>query len=254
MNGKLPAERGLAVKAVRPLSAFLFWLIIWQLAAAVTGSALILPSPASVVRALLRLIVTGAFWLAAGASLLRIVCGFAAGSVIGAVLAVLTAASGVCKTLFSPAIRVIRATPVASFIILVLLWTARALVPGIISCLMVIPVVWGQLSAAIEGVDQKLLEMAAAYRFGTLKKLKLIYIPSVLPHFTSACLTAQGLAWKSGIAAEVLCLPKSSVGTRLYYSKLYLNTDELFAWTLAVILLSFALEAVCKRLLRGAKP
>ena len=228
------------------LAALCFWVLLWALAAFITGKGLILPSPAAVVSALIRLGRTSAFWISAGLSLLRIACGFLAGALIGIALAALTSVSKLARTLLAPAIRVVRATPVASFIILVLLWTTRALVTGVIAALMVIPVVWGQLSAAIESVDPGLLELARVYRFGRWKTFRLVYLPSVLPQLSAACLTAQGFAWKSGVAAEVLCLPRNSIGTQLYYAKLYLNTDDLFAWTLTVILLSFLLEALCR--------
>jgi NitT/TauT family transport system permease protein len=107
---------------------------------------------------------------------------------------------------------------------------------------MVIPIVWGSLCTAITETDKDLLEMAKLYRFGTTKTIRLIYVPSALPLFKSACNTSIGLSWKSGIAAEVLCLPRFSVGTYLYYSKIYLETPSLFAWTAVVIILSFALE------------
>ena len=61
--------------------------------------------------------------------------------------------------------------------------------------------------------------------------------------------TAIGLAWKSGVAAEVLCLPKAAIGTQVYYSKIYLETPSLFAWTAVVIVLSMLLERIVRRLL-----
>ncbi|MGI5935628.1 MAG: ABC transporter permease [Oscillospiraceae bacterium] len=237
-------------KLARTLGPIVFWLVVWQCAAMMVDRELILPSPLSTLRTLFELAQERQFWISAGFSLLRIFCGFASGVVLGAGLAVLTAISRAADALISPVIRVVRATPVASFIILVLLWISRVMVPAFISMLMVIPIVWEALSTAIGETDGELLEMARAYDFGRLKTVKLVYIPSVLPSFTSACLTAQGLAWKSGVAAEVLCLPRSAVGTELYYSKVYLETPVLFAWTAVVVVLSFLLEKLCRLAIR----
>ena len=239
-------------KLIRTLGPIFFWLVIWQLAAMIVGKELILPSPLSTLRTLFELAQGREFWIAAGHSLLRIFCGFIAGVILGAGLAILTSISGTADALISPVIRIVRATPVASFIILVLLWISRFMVPAFIAMLMVILVIWEALSSTIRETDGDLLEMARAYEFGRLKTLRLVYIPSVLPSFTSACLTAQGLAWKSGVAAEVLCLPPSSVGTELYYSKIYLETPSLFAWTAVVVILSFLLEKLCRLALRRA--
>ena len=244
----------------RALLPLVFWLGVWQLAGWLVersvegrGNELLLPYPTSVAKALLRLVVTGDFWRSVGASLLRIFYGLAAGVLTGSLLAALTAAIPLADQLLSPAIRVIRATPVASFILLILLWTSRDAVPVIVSALMVLPVVWETMSQGIAAVDGKLLELARAYRFSRWKTAKLIYLPSLKPYFSAALTNAVGLAWKSGSAAEVLCLPKAALGSRIYQAKLYLEIPELFAWTVTVVCLSLALEKLLGLALRKQK-
>jgi NitT/TauT family transport system permease protein len=151
-------------------------------------------------------------------------------------------------TLLSPAIRVVRATPVASFIILALLWLGKARVPAFASALMVTPVIWQAAAAALRETDGDLLEMARIYGFGRLKTLRLIYIPSIRSQWSAACATAMGLAWKSGIAAEVICQVRPTIGEELYSAKIYVETPSLFAWTAVVICLSLVLENVLARL------
>ena len=73
-----------------------------------------------------------------------------------------------------------------------------------------------------------------------------LYLPSVLPYFASACITALGLAWKSSVAAEVLSVTKKSIGEKLFLSNLYLESAELLAWTVVVILLSIGMESLIK--------
>ena len=242
-----------AGKLLRGLLPVLFWLAVWQLAAWLVelsvegrGNELLLPYPTSVAGSLIRLAGEGAFWKTVGASLLRIMTGMIGGTAAGIVLAVLTSASKWCDRLLSPGIRVIRATPVASFILLVLLWTGRDSVPVVIAGLMVLPVVWENFARGIGATDRQLLEMAKAYRFSFLKTLRLIYLPSIRPYFSAALTTAMGLAWKSGAAAEVLCLPKLAIGTRIYNSKLYLEIPDLFAWTVVVVTLSLILEKLLR--------
>ncbi len=232
-----------------------FWLGVWQLTAAAVGSALLLPSPGDVLLTLRGLVVEPVFWQTAFISLVRIFAGLLAGIALGTVLAVLTTRFYWADLLLSPAVKVVRATPVVSFIILVLLWVESGRVPGVMSALMVLPIVWGNVSVGIVKTDPLLLELCSAYRFGAVKKFRILYVPSVLPYFASGCNTALGLAWKAGVAAEVLCLPKLAIGTRLNYSKLYLEIPALFAWTLVVIILSFLLEwgvgSVFKRMGKG---
>lgn len=230
-----------------------FWLGVWQFGACLVelhvqgrGNELLLPYPATVLASLAGLACAPVFWETVLASLGRILGGMAAGTLAGALLAALTCASPWADRLFSPAIRVIRATPVTSFILLVLLWTGRNSVAVIISALMVLPVVWSNLSRGIRETDRQLLELARAYRFSAPKTVKLIYLPSLRPYFLSAVTTGMGLAWKSGVAAEVLCLPKRAVGTQIYNSKLYLEIPDLFAWTVVVVVLSLALEKLLR--------
>lgn len=235
--------------ATRFLLPPVFWLGVWQFAAYSVdraleghGNELLLPYPATVFLSLLELARELSFWETVLTSLLRILAGMAVGTALGVMLAVMACMSRTADALLSPAVQVIRATPVASFILLVLLWTDRDRVPVIIAGLMVLPVIWGNLVRGIRETDLKLLEMARAFRFSRQKTLRLIYIPSVRPYFLSGVVTSMGLAWKSGVAAEALCLPVSAIGTQIYNTKYYLETPELFAWTLMVILLSLALE------------
>lgn len=228
----------------------LFWLLVWQAASMAVGSGLLLPGPAETAKALSQLAVTAGFWGSIAASLTRVLLGMVLGSCAGVLLAGLTSAFSWADLLLAPAIRAVRAAPVASFILLILLWTSRTAVPGVIAGLMVMPVVWSAVCRGVARTDPKLLEMARAYRFGRLKTLRLIYLPSVKPFLAGGLNTAMGLAWKSGVAAEVICRPRVAIGARIYDAKLTLETPELFAWTGTVIVLSLCLECLMSRLLR----
>ena len=237
-----------AKKMLRAVIPPVFWLGVWQLAAFAVGKELLLPGPAAVGRSLLALARTADFYLSAGATLGRVFLGLLWGGLAGGLLAFLTRFSPWADAVVSPAVRVVRATPVVYFIMLVYLWVARSAIPWVISGLMVLPVMWGSLSAGLAHMDEKLLELGRAYRFSPLKRLRLIWLPSLRPHFSAGLLTAFGLAWKSGVAAEVLCPPDRAVGSRLQQAKLGLETADLLAWTLTVAALSLTLE----RLLRKA--
>lgn len=240
-------------KLLKWAAPLVFWLGVWQLAALAVGWELLLPGPLAVGERLLALAGTADFWLSVGATLGRVFLGLAWGTLAGTALAFLTHASPWAARIISPAIRVVRATPVVSFILLVYLWVARAAIPWVISGLMVLPVVWGALSAGLGGMDEQLLELARAYRFSRLKTLRLVCLPALRSHFSAGLLTAFGLAWKSGVAAEVLCPPPQAIGSRIQQAKLGLETAELLAWTLAIAALSLALEGVLRRVLERGR-
>ena len=229
-----------------------FWFGLWFVLAKKTGSELLLPSPVAVFRRFFELLGEKELYNAAGKTILRIFTGFVAGTAAGTLLAVITARGGIASAVLSPAGKVIKATPVASFIVLALLWLQSDRIPSFIVFLMVTPIIWDALATAIRSTDRELLEMARTYRFGIVKTVWRVYLPSVFPAYLSALTTALGLGWKAGIAAEVLCLPKLSIGRSLYYSKIYLETVDLFAWTMLVILLSVIMEALLKLAVRKA--
>ncbi|MBR3289399.1 MAG: ABC transporter permease [Clostridia bacterium] len=219
-----------------------FWLAVWEGLSRLVAAELLLPSPRQVAAAGWRLVQTAPFWHAASLSLLRIVIGFVAAVAVGSLLAMCTARSKLVRSLTAPLLHVVRAAPVASFIILALVWLKTNRLPTFISFLMVLPVVWSNVEQGIRETDPKLLEMAQVYRLSRWNTFRLIRLPSVMPYALAAMRTGLGFAWKSGIAAEVICRPKPSVGGSLYDAKLYLETPEVFVWTAAVVLLSVLLE------------
>lgn len=234
-----------------PLPATLFWGLVWQLGAAALNNPLLLPSPVRVLRCLLGLMGTAAFWQITAASLGRILLGVLGGIGLGIILAVAVCGLPWLDALIAPVMNTIQATPVASFTILVLIWLRRDFVPVLICGMMVLPIVFRTVCTAIRMTDRQLLEMARVYRLPLHTVLQRIYGPSVLPHFRSACASAIGLGWKAGIAAEVLTVPRQSIGRMISESKLYLQTEELFAWTLAVVCFSMLLQKGMLWLLKG---
>jgi NitT/TauT family transport system permease protein len=226
------------------------WIGIWQLAYMIVREDVLIASPAQVVVTLVRLVGESEFWLSAGNSLLRVMSGFLLAVVTGICLAALTSFSSAAREFFTPAITAIKTTPVVSFIILALVWLKRDLVSVFISFLMVLPVVWTNISQGIARTDKHLLEMGSVFHFSKIKMLRSIYIPSVMPYFIAAFTTGLGLAWKAGIAAEVIGIPMHSIGQHLYNAKIYLETADLFAWTVVVILLSMLVEHTLVRLIQ----
>lgn len=229
-------------EALLRISGALLALLVWQLASMALDQQLFLASPVTVAKKLWELMGTLEFYLTLGRSLLNIVIGFLCAAVVGSALGALSYKSGAAKVLLRPYISVIKATPVASFIILVLiLWGSRSL-SAIISFLMVLPVFYTNVLGGLNSVESERFEAAEVFGMARSDRFRFIYLPYLLPHFTAACSVGLGMAWKSGVAAEVVGLAAGSIGEKLYEAKLYLDTAELFAYTAAGVLLSIALE------------
>jgi len=184
------------------------------------------------------------FWKAVGFSFARINLGFILAMVSGIVLGTLSYVFKPIRGLLKLPVSVIKATPVASFIILVLIWVPSKNLSVFISFLMTFPVMYTNISEGLASMDGKMLEMAQVFGLPFGKKLRFIYIPFVIPYFKAACSLALGLCWKAGIAAEIIGLPRGSMGEKLYEAKIYLNTPEMFAWTVTIIVISVTFEKV----------
>lgn len=225
-----------------------FWIILWQIIHLFIAQNILVPSPFSVFKRLLELCAESSFWGSVLISLSRVVSGLVLGTVLGIFLAVLTAKSTVLKSLFAPVLHIIKATPVASFIILAILWLSVENVPSFTAMLIVLPAIWANTEKGILSVDKKLLEMGKAFRLSKKQIFFRITVPSVKPFFNAALNSAVGMAWKAGIAAEFICPHGKSIGAALHDSKINFETTDTFAWTVAVIILSVLLEKAILRL------
>lgn len=238
----------LAKKPVRYTLITAIWLLVWQGVSMLINEEILFVSPLSVVLTLSQLVQEGEFWLSLFASVGRVFGGFALGYVISFLLAAVAHRFAFFKDLISPIISIVKATPVASFIILALMWIGNSVVPVFISMLMVIPIVWSNTLAGLENIDGGLLEMAKVFKMPTFKRVRLIYFPSIFPYMLSASGSGLGLCWKAGIAAEVICRSMHSIGNQIWETKYYIQTNEMFAWTAVVVIMSVIFDAIIRKL------
>lgn len=226
-----------------------FWIGVWWLASWRVGKPLLFPSPATVLQRLLDLMQTKEFYQITANSLWNVLLGILTAVLLGCVLAIATYKIAILREALLPVMTVIKATPVASFIILALIWMGAANVPTFITVLIVLPIVWTNLDEGLGKIDPLLIEVTKLYKMPFIKRIKLLFLPSVKPYFVSACRTSLGLAWKAGIAAEIIARPRNSIGTMIGDAKQYIMTEDMFAWTLTVIILSLVIEFLFATLL-----
>ena len=230
----------------------LFWFGVWEVLSLIIGKPLLFPSPIDVIEKLFNLIITWSFWKTTLLSLYRVGLGILIAIVSGALIGLLCSFSKIVYEIISPFVTVIKSTPVASFIILliVLIDNGSEITPIIISSLMVFPIVFSNIYQGMNNIDKNLIEVCRIYKIPFKKQLSSFYIPSIMPYFSSALLSSIGLGWKAGIAAEVLCVPKISIGTELFNAKTYFENIDVFAWTVTVIIISLIFELVIMRLFK----
>ena len=201
-----------------------FWLMIWQAVSVFVGQEILLASPAAVLKRLFTLVTEPVFWQSLLFSGARIGAGFLLGAAAGIAGAALAGRFSIAEELLTPLVAAVKAVPVASFVILILIWVSSKNLSVVISFLMVFPILY------------------------TNTRLRWVILPQLYPYIRTGCSLSLGLCWKAGTAAEVIGIPNRSIGEHLYQAKIYLDTPGLFAWTAAIVYVSFCLE---KAVLKG---
>lgn len=232
----------------------MFWLATWHLAALSIDNGIILAGPKETLLALWRLLPTGEFWHSIAFSFGRIGLGFGGAFAAGLSLGALGYRFPLAGDAAEPLMVLLKSAPVASFVILALIWAGSKNLSALIAFLVVLPMIYVNTLAGLASTDQKLLEMAKVFGMSWGKKLRYIYLPALLPYLKSGCKIALGMSWKSGIAAEVIGVPAGSMGEKLYLSKVYLDTAGLLAWTLVILAVSAAFERTALWLLSSFEP
>ncbi len=229
-------------RLLKNLAIAAVWLLVWQAVSFIIGKELLLPSPLTVAKRLASLLAALDFYKAAALSLCRIAIGLICGMLLGAVGGIFSAFVPVLKSFFAPVLALIKATPVVSFIILLVLWISRDATPAIVAGMMTLPIIWEGVESGILNTDKSLIEMANAYNMTKAQKIKHIYLSSTAPYFFTSLRSSMGISWKAGIAAEVILLPLISIGKQISDANYTLETADLFAWTAVVVIISVIIE------------
>lgn len=230
-----------------------FWCALWQIAATNVSNKFLFPDIPTTLRALLKLLSKDTFYIAVALSICRVALGLLLGMVVGIALAILCNRFKSIYYLLSPIIKVIKSTPVASFIVVLWVIMSGDALSIFIGFLMVMPIIWQNLLDGYDAIDKDLIEVTEVYGFSYSKKLKLLILPTLKKFLLPAVITASGLAWKAEIAAEIIAYTKHSIGQGINDAKYGMDTPTVFAWTLIIIIFSVILEKVAKTVLGGER-
>ena len=229
-----------------------FWLVVWQLAAMAVEQEILLVSPVSMLKRWFELINNIDFWQRVLFTSRRIMKGLFLGALIGSTLGVIAGKIRFMRDLLAPLISVIRAIPVASFIILAIWWMGEGSLSTFISFMICLPVFYTNMLSGATNVDRQLSEMARTFRLSPIKRFRYIFVPAVFPFLKAAFNVSIGLAWKSGTAAELITVPTGSIGELLHQARIFLETADNLAWAFTIILLSLSFEMLVRLILNAA--
>lgn len=231
-------------KTIRKILIILFWIVVWAVLALAVDNKILMATPLQAAGELLSLLGEASFYKTVAMSLLRIGIGFSAGFGIAVLLAAVSYQFPFMEECLAPVISLLKSIPVASFVVLLLIWWGSSFLAAAISFLVVLPGIYISTLEGLKNVDRELLEMGRVFRLPVGSRFFYIYRPALRPYLFSSMRVALGMSWKSGVAAEVIGMSDISIGGQLYLSKIYLNTAGVFAWTAVVIFLSFLFEKI----------
>ncbi len=222
------------------------WLLVWQVISLTVGNKILLVGPLETLRALILHATEAPFWQACAGSVLRIGLGFIAGMLLGVILAMISAHKRLAEEILAPVMVLLKTMPVASFVVLFLIWWSSSFLAVAISFCVTLPNLYLNTLEGLKSCDKKLLEMTKVFGIVGRDKFFYVYRPALKPFWDSAICLAAGMSWKAGVAAEVIGLPAHAIGERLYMSKIHLDTAGVLAWTVVVVILSVGFEKCVK--------
>lgn len=222
----------------------ILWIGVWEILSLIIDEELFLPSPITVIVHFFSLVMKKEFCFSILFSFSRITFGFLLSLVIGLLFAFISNNNKYFRIVLEPLIKLMKSIPVASIVILLLLWMKSKNLSVAVVFLIAFPIIYTNTLTGLLSIDKETLEMAEVYKIKGLKKLRNIDLPYLESYILSALKVSIALAWKSGTASEVIALPTSSIGEKLYISKLYFASSDLFAWTLTIVILSYISEKI----------
>lgn len=218
------------------------WVAVWQVASMLVGNGLLLAGPAETLGVLCSLVGRGAFWSAVSFSFARIAAGFLVAFLLALALAALVHAHPLVRAALRPPLMAFKSAPVVCLVVLLLIWFGSRNVAAASVFLVAFPAVYFSALESLDRLDPRLDEALRVNGVGRGRRVLAFVWPAMLPFLRATSETMVGMSWKAGVAAELIGIPLGSIGERIYQSKLLLDTASLFAWTLVVVLLSFACE------------
>lgn len=232
------------------IAAIAIALVVWQLLSVVVHQSILIVGPWQVFLRLFSIWQVEGFARSIWFSFSRIVGGFLLGTAVGMICAVLAYKKPLVETLLWPWMATIKSVPVASFIVICLIWLSVSRLSIFISFLIVVPITYQNILNALKNIDNSVLDLGRLEDMSYVRMLKDVLLPQIREDIVSTVSITTGMSWKAGIAAEIIGTPNGSIGKQLYLAKIYLATDDLLAWTVIIVILSVLFEKITIALLK----
>jgi NitT/TauT family transport system permease protein len=213
----------------------------------------LLPSPARTLGTAMDSLRSGLLVHHAGASLVRVLAGFAIGSAAGAVVGLAAGCVMTLRLFFDPLVNVLRFVPAVAMLTPFVVWFGIGETSKVL--LIVFATVFIVILNTIAGVDdvprnrRRAAEMLGA---GPWNTFRLMIVPSVVPYILTGMRIALGVSFASIIVAEMVSA-NTGLGYLLSYARVISATDLQIVAILCIGTLGWVTDKILQLLVRLAR-
>ena len=202
----------------------------------------ILPGPARVWQALQLIAANGDLWNNLGITLWRVAVGFVVAALVGLPFGIVLGANKRAGEFFEPVIPALNTVSSAIWAIFAIIWFGISNATTIFVVFMTaMPLIITNVWQGTRTVNADFIELAQVLRMPDRKVMTKIYLPTILPYFFSGARLAFGFGWRVSLVAETIG-SSSGVGYRLRQAADLIRTDQVFAWTLTLVIMMATIE------------
>jgi NitT/TauT family transport system permease protein len=235
-------SRSLAELAAQRVLLVALLITAWWLAS-LRMPAFVLPGPVKVGAALGSLLHSDTFFEDLGVTLYRVLAGFALAALVGAPLGVALGSSPRAARFFEPLLSIVNTVSSAIWAVFAIIWFGISNATTIFVVFMTaMPLILTNVWQGALTVDDQHIELARSFRMSHVQIMRKIFLPTILPHFFAGARLAFGFGWRVSLVAETIG-SSNGIGYRLRQAADLVQTDQVFAWTVTLVVLMLALEA-----------
>ncbi len=226
-----------------------FVLLGWQLLS-LKYSGVIVPSPADTWRALAEIFRSGEMAENLKVTFSRQLTGLLFGLAMGTATGVIAGIFTKVQLILQPMITLLLSVPAIIYVTMAMVWFGTGTKMTIfLVALLIFPLMHTNTASGINSIDPALKEMAEVYRLPPLKKLGQIYLPGMRGHLITGFSLGLASSMRLTIMSEMLGAV-DGMGQRIYISRAYLETENLFAWVAVLLIILMLLEFLLIRPLK----
>ena len=224
----------------------LFILLVWFFASRIVDNSIVIPKISEVLQALGSLLQTKQTYVIIFNTISRLILTVSISFVLALFCSILAGSITRVKDFLKPIMTLMRTTPVAAVIIILLMIFGNIKSPYIITSLVILPIMYEGILVSFENIDQGIIDEVKMLSNLNFRVAKEVYLPIVTPQILSTLVATIGLGLKVMVMSEFIAQPNNTIGYVMLQEKNFLEMDYVFAWTIVLVVFVLLVEELLK--------